>query len=402
MKHRISILLAVILLSIAGQPRAQSDVQLSGFGTLSASHLSSKQFDYAPNVQPYGPGRTVDTDFGLDSRLGLQLDGNLANNFRWTVQTTVYRQPDRDYRPVLTLAHATWIVVPEISLKLGRMQDNSFLASDYRLANLPNPWVRPPPEVYGIMPLIHEDGIAGTWKFPLGSGYTDVSLALTQGDFEGSRSNQTGVDPIKVRDLKRLVARWQESQWQLKASVSRREVTYLPDSMTRALNLMANFDPALARELALIDKRVDIYTLGASWEDNDWLVQAEWVKRRSVSAFANAEGGYLTLGRRLGAWMPFATISYRHTEGPSGSSGDATAQAILVKLFEGQRRNNRTLSLGTSYALSASQILRAQVDFINPGSPSWGSGPYHNHAPDFDPNRPPSARLYTLGVDFIF
>ncbi|MDD2743438.1 MAG: hypothetical protein PHV02_14325 [Rhodocyclaceae bacterium] len=395
-------LLILTLLVPALAAKADERLMLSGFGTLGAAWFSNETADFSTNTQPIGPGRSKTIDFGLDSRLGGQADIELGKHLQFTLQGIIQRRPGRDFKPEVSLAHLRWHPVENFSLRLGRTQDNSFLASEYRLANLPNPWVRPPPEVYGLIPLIYEDGLDANWRQAIGNGHLDLSLSLGRGDFSVARSNEAGLEAVDIRQTQRLVARWQGGNWQAKASYGTRQLSYAPAALQPAIDMVTRIDPASGAQLAIQDVALQTWTLGLAYDSDDWLLMAEWAQRRSVSAFADASGAYVLAGYRFGQTMPYAGIARRVTDGASVSSRNPLATAIIDEIYASQERKNITLTLGLNVALTPTVILRSQIDFIRAADNTWGAGPYNNHAPDYNDQHPPRERLISVGVDFIF
>jgi hypothetical protein len=247
LKPSIFLILWLFVLSVHAEDR----LRFSGFGSLEASWLSTNEVDFAPNVQAKGPGRSQEIDFGLDSRLGGQIDLQLHDALQVTVQGVIQRQPERNFKPAISLAHLRWQALDSLVFRFGRMQDNSLLASEYRLANLPNPWVRPPPEVYGVIPLIHEDGLDANWLIPFAGGNLDFTVSLSHGDYTAPRDNQAGVDSVEVRRTKRLVARWQSGNWLAKASWGEREISYAPTSLQPAIKTITTLDKNAGEQVSI-------------------------------------------------------------------------------------------------------------------------------------------------------
>ncbi len=172
--------------------------------------------------------------------------------------------------------------------------------------------------------------------------------------------------------------------------------------MQPAINAVASIDPASGAQLAIKNSDLETWTVGLAYDSEDWLVMAEWARRKSVSAFADADGAYLLAGYRFAQAMPYVGIARRATGGGSVSSSQPLAAAIINEIYAGQEHKNITLTLGLNVALTPMLILRSQIDFIRPADNTWGAGPYTNHAPDYNYQHPPGERLISLSADFIF
>ncbi|HLP30866.1 MAG TPA: hypothetical protein VK150_05855, partial [Geothrix sp.] len=71
-----------------------------------AARSSERNADFTLNiVQPKGPGFTRSTDFGSDSRVGLQVDLQMSQRFSAVVQGISERRYDDSFDPILSMAH---------------------------------------------------------------------------------------------------------------------------------------------------------------------------------------------------------------------------------------------------------------------------------------------------------
>ena len=76
-------------------------LEFGGFGTLGVAHSNNQQADYRAD-KPFaakGPGRSADWDAGLDSKLGLQLDGQFGEQWSAVLQLVSERQSDARWQP---------------------------------------------------------------------------------------------------------------------------------------------------------------------------------------------------------------------------------------------------------------------------------------------------------------
>ena len=89
----------------------------------------------------------------MDSRVGAQLNARFSPQVSAIVQVTSEQRYDGTYRPEVEWANIKYDVTPDFSIRAGRTVLPSFMVSDYRKVGYATPWVRPPVEVYSLMPL---------------------------------------------------------------------------------------------------------------------------------------------------------------------------------------------------------------------------------------------------------
>lgn len=79
-KHLATALSVGLGLAFSSATQAAPDFNLSGFGTLGATHSNEHEADYHSVVfQPNGPGNSAPWRYGVDTKLGVQLSANFGN-----------------------------------------------------------------------------------------------------------------------------------------------------------------------------------------------------------------------------------------------------------------------------------------------------------------------------------
>lgn len=396
----------LLLLIIAGQffsvaQAAENSWRFSGFGTIGGSWLSSSTADFATNTQPTGVGRTNEFDWGVDSRLGVQLDVDLTENIRLTAQAVSERNPDRTITPYLSLASLRYEFDNGLAVRLGRLQPASYLAAEYRLANFANPWVRTPETVYGLFPLVAQEAIEVRYPLETEYGVFTSWIGVSAYDAKASRSNEGGTDALKGRNGVYLGLKWQYGLWLAHFTWARTELTYTSPSIKAALTAMNWFDPIAAQQLAMNRAPISLASLGMTYEGSDWLMMAEWARRDSDAGLASAWGAYVTLGRHFDEALIYATVGRRDSLGYRASSNHPIANLIIQQIFAAQNYSQWTGSVGASYPVMENILLKCQVDWIAPDKGSYG--PYTNNDPlRYNLNNPSIETLVSVNLDFVF
>ena len=160
-----------VLVCLAGAPAVHPQVPaepkftLSGFGTLGVVHSSEDNADFLSGVfAQEGAGFSRSLSPEVDSRIGAQLIGNFTSRLTGTVQLIAEQDYEGGYEPQVEWANLKYQVTPQFSVRVGRTALASFLVSDYRKVGYAHPWVRPPSEVYGLVPVASADGVDASYK----------------------------------------------------------------------------------------------------------------------------------------------------------------------------------------------------------------------------------------------
>ncbi|MGR8929071.1 MAG: hypothetical protein ACU836_00420 [Gammaproteobacteria bacterium] len=378
-------------------------VSISAFGTLGGAWLSNSHVDYGLNIQPVGPGKTHDFDLGLDSRLGAQLNISLTPSTLITAQAVVERLPNNEFGPRLTQANIRQEITDDFAVRIGRMQSPVFLASEYRLANFSNPWVRTPHVVYGIYPLTHIDSAdlsyrmeTGVGTFSLNAGYGWLTYPIPLAS-QNSDTADLNIDDVIYANLK-----LDNGPWRVKLSWLHGHVTSHTEEIDKLIAFYQQFDPAAAQALRPDYLGVGIYTAGISYESESWLLMTEWGigLMDHATIIGTAHGGYLTVGYRFGRWMPHITLGYHAITDRRVHSPIPFIDLSLASLHQAQRSNYRTLAAGLNYTVTDSVILRGQVDLIDPTKNSHG--PYIGADQNYSFRNPGVDALFSLTLDFVY
>ena len=287
----------------------------------------------------------------------------------------------------------------------------SVLASDYRLANFSNPWVRTPSELYNLYPLTHLDSAEFTYRYDtdvgalsLNSGYGWLHYPLPiVTDGGGAGPGAVGYTNLKMDDVVYANLKLDNGPWRFKISwLHSRATIQIPD-VNELAAVVSMFDPIAGNRLNTNNQGGSLYSAGFSYDSKDWLVMLEWGLQRSdqpSAVFADKHGGYFTLGYHLDRWLPQITLGYQATTNRRVHSADPEADALLAEAHAYERTDYRTLALGLNYAATNNVILRGQVDFIAPMNNSFG--PYFQADSNYNFNHPGVDTLFTLSLDFVY
>lgn len=391
--------------------------RFSGFGTVGAAFSDNDGGDYTANFeQREGVGLTTTKDYGLDSIFGVQADLTLLDGLQATAQMQSRRLADGSSTPYFEWANLKYHFNEDLSLRVGRVVAPMFMVSESRAIGYSQITARLAPDVYQINPVSYLDGGGINYRFE----FNDVlfSANTTLGKFK--KALPTFFGELTTEFDARLINLSAES------GASTFRVGYVDAVANFSADLLNLVDFSLTEMInagvpnaALVDRHLQIeafkaafFDLGYTYDPGDYVVQAEYVIRRTDSFIVYDVDGFFVLGAvRLDSWTPF--LRYAQVDDlndkKSAPSIDATGfgapftdYATTVNIFTDVLKTydeRNTWTLGTRWDLADNYALKLQYDRVT--KPSGQSGLFINATPEFIASKQ-SVDVYSITLDFIF
>ncbi|MDE2433761.1 MAG: hypothetical protein KGN37_13055, partial [Burkholderiales bacterium] len=190
------------------------------------------------------------------------------------------------------------------------------------------------------------------------------------------------------------------------------------------INALGNNYAGLVNSNAVVNnKNVSFTGFGATYDQDNWIVTAEYTKRRSDNFVADTTGWYTNVGYRVGSFTPFVGLSrlsvnsYNVTHQPGNpTSGSAAADAGLATLRAGLGESlqsfmnveslaQHTYTIGSRWDVRPNVALKAQWDQIHKSAGQWGlfftPDPTTTAAQSFF-NNPRKVNVLTFSMDVVF
>ena len=387
-----------------------SGLRVSGFGTLGVVHANA----------PAGWGflRSIDqaandggTRADIDSRIGLQLNYSANSQFELVGQRLAARRANNaPANSAVEWAFAAYRPTSDITLRVGRLNVDQFVMSDYRNVGFAYLYVRPPVEFYGLIPTSLDGAdLSRTWN---GEDSHWRAKAF------GGRAKISGVDLTQVFGL--TLAR-EAGGLLVRAGLSRAK---FPNGFPGAKPLLDGLDqlralpiPSIAAEASTLRTRLDyagtslMYaTLGATYEQAQWQWAAE-LTRASAGPSAAISAGYASVARRFDPVTLFGIASGATSNasvlampawgamlapifGPvAAQQAQGLAQVATTAVNRTMRQS--TYSLGARWDIHPQVALKLQWDHVRilaNGAQLWSNA-------TASPGR---ADLATVTMDFVF
>lgn len=350
---------ATAALYLAGPVQAEdSSWRFSGYGTVGAVVTDTDAVQYRSSLrQSHGADKTP--DFGVDSRLGAQLDYRLNSTFSAVAQALAARR-DGSEGPRVEWLFGQADVTSELALRAGRMVLPVFLFSDTRNVGYAQHWLRTPSEVYATYPSSSFDGGQLQWR----PRWNDVNFTV-QASLGKATANMyvfgVGLD-MKINNLRNLNVVAETGNWTFRLGGT------LTNSRLDAAGLGV-----------LQNVKDNFYGAGMQFDDGQWLLVGEFAMRRqSQGGAANSNAAYISGGRRFGAWLPYVTLAGFD---PKGAFYATTPTGV-------------TTALGVRWDVLPSVALKTQFESLIPTSQAYIPGQPGTVNDRF--------RTLSVAADFVF
>jgi hypothetical protein len=339
----IAIVLAAILLCPAGlraadETAAPSMFSLHGFGTLGIVHSDARDADFVGSpFQPNGAGYSRAWAPGVDSKVGLQVGAQITDKFSAIVQIVSQHIYDNTWRPGIEWANLQYQLTPDLSIRVGRTVAAPFMFSDTRLVAYTYPWIRPPLELYGELPVSNQDGADiiyhrhdGPVTQTLSVAYGQTNLNILGGGEVSARKFLEASDELELGSLTLRIG-----YTSLRATTDIPTLDPLFAGLTQFGAAVSSYGytavgtqaAALGTKYALLEQfpyAFSMATVGVSYDPGNWLLMSEWARTASDGLLASSTAWYLTGGRRFGKFTPYLTVGQVES-GHNADSGIATA-----------------------------------------------------------------------------
>lgn len=185
-----------------------STLRFNGFGTVGLTHANLPDgWGFRRDVSHPG---SIDhsTSAAVDSRLGLQLNYAPTRWLEFVGQAVLRQRSDQSSLAALEWAFVALRPTPDWTLRLGRINLDAFLLSDYRNVGFAYPWVRPEIGFYGTIPLYSITGGDLTRTWADGSTYWKAKLfagngSITVKQYQTDQASKTDLKPVLGLTLSR-------------------------------------------------------------------------------------------------------------------------------------------------------------------------------------------------------
>lgn len=348
------------------------ELSLTGFATIGAVYTDDSEAQFTR----WAVNKPSDTrlDFSPDSILGIQASLRVGPKSDATVQVVSSEDPMGSYTPRITWAFLRHALTPNLTIRVGRMRAPFFMLSDSLLVNYANLWVRPPVEVYSLVPVNELDGIDLLYRAQISGVEVEVHPYVGR-----SKLDLFDDSVVELRDTLGLNLAIRYNNLTLHFGHAEAKFGYFRNGGNSAAlaNVLRTAGPdgrALASEISGSDGHARFESIGFQWDDGQYIVTGEYAKRKTNRYISSTEGGYLSLGRRIGVVTPYISYAQQNSLEPTLRGTVPPGFGPSVELFNLVRNNaQHSVTLGTRWDLNRNTAVkaewsRAQLDDRSTGS----------------------------------
>ena len=317
-----------------------NNVTVNGFFTLSAG-MASNDAGYA------GYEKTL--DYVPETKVGLQAAFEVTESTFLIAQLVA--RAEQHWRPEMEWAFLSHTFDNDLTVRAGRLRVPLYMYSDYLEVNFAQPWLRPPEEIYAVVPVSSYEGIDLVYTIPFDEAEWQFQ-AFTGVGSDPDEETGFGTD-IEYDDVIGLASTFSYNSFSVRASYV---MTTLNSGQANVPGMdipLINFTDADARFIGL----------GVSYDDGDLLVVAEWTKSEVDGGATSAEGNwpdvdsaYITAAYRFGNITPYMTYAIMETT----DDNERDLNPVNKAVFNAERS---TYSAGLRYDINANMALKFDVTY---------------------------------------
>jgi len=354
----------------------------SAFGTLGEVHSSQDKADFTESVfQPNGAGHSRSWSPEVDSLIGGQISARITPELSAVIQVIAEQNYDGTYTPHVEWANIKYQFMPDLSVRIGRVELPTFLFSDTRKMGYAYPWVRPPVEVYGLVPITVSDGADINYRANLGDATnttqaSDVQSNATRPNNEGTAIARDSLNLSNTTEYKSLTFR-------LSYQHARLTLASL-DGFFDAFKMFGPQGVAISNKYNSDSKPVVTEVIGASYDPGHWFLISEWGHTRFNSFLGELTAWYASGGYRAGRFTPYLTYARERADSnsdpgltltgvPPAMIGIATGLNATLNTVLQAIPAQSTVSLGMRWDFYKNVDLKVQFDHTRIGAGSDGT-----------------------------
>jgi len=351
-----SLALATACCLASGIASAAVDVKTNGFLTAGAAMIDE-------------PDSTTDSfvndrlGFEYDSRMGLQFSAKVNPQLEFTSQL-LSRARIEGWDVKADWAFAEYKLNKNVSVRAGRIRLPLYLASEYVEVGYAYPWVRPPAEVYRLVPVNALSGVSTPLKANLSgmdllvqpfAGSLNTDLASRGLVVPVVADNMAGASIDLSNDTVRFHAMYFTAKVQADVAVPIPlcGVPLAPPCPSGLGTIYGSADVAVLDTSAF-----SAWDVGMTVDWRNIVLMTEYAQDNAGTAMDNQFGWYATLGYKMGNVLPYVTYAQRRSDKIVDDPNTAAYEPALISGFH---QSQDSIALGLRYNVGNASALKFEV-----------------------------------------
>jgi hypothetical protein len=370
-------------------------VTISGFGTAALTATDTDDAEFIRPNQSNGVGKSPRT--GVDSNFGLQATAKFSKDFSGTVQGLVRKNANDYYGAELAWAFLKYKLNDDFTFRAGRMGTPIYMISDFRNVGYANTMIRPPAEVYRQVTGGSFDGVDVVYQHSFGDNTVTAQFGAGQ-----SKNKSPGNSYVEFKPVTALHILLENGPFTLRFGRADANFDVVDNAPLNGLlaTLRSVGLNQVANDFKVEDVKGSFTSLGGMVDYNNFLVQAEFAKRKTESRVVmDTTSYYAMLGYRYGKVTPYYYYGNIKQDSPRDYAGLPTTGPLapITAAVNGVAKAalQSTNAVGVRWDFNKSAALKVQVDRVRPKD---GPGAFVNVKPGFTG----PVTVYAAGIDFVF
>ncbi len=319
-----------VLALLCSAPMAAADVSFNGFASVGIGVA-----DEDANTRGYNKDFSATPDSLAAAQFGYQINDNMSATLQ-----IIARGAD-DWDPEMEWAYLTYAFDNGALIRGGKLRLPLYMYSDYLDVRYAQPFLRPPAEVYNIVPFSSYTGVDAVIPFAIGDGTLSLQALLGT-----TKDESTAGGAVVEFEMKNLIGA--NLTWEWNDLYAR--VVYAGGDLEA--------DPAAGGGVGslLNDKKGTFAGVGLRYDPGQFFVLGEYGTRKVDDQFADAEGAYIGAGYRFDKLTPYLLVGYSQTTDDSDRAG----MPPLQQAFDYERKN---VSVGLRYDFMDNVAAKFDVSY---------------------------------------
>lgn len=385
----------IIYLSIMIAP-AKAEIDLSGFATIGLTNSNDDELIFQSSLDRIPESGL---NWQTNSLFGLQINYRVSNNVDIVVQGLLEHKHHDSVSDILEMAFVRYRFNRNWSARLGRLNYNAYLLSEYLNVGYSTLWATPPMEFYTPSSNIsYIDGAEVEYRKSVSAGTVQATFAYGKSQAKVASTGENYW--FEYESVVNGSLSFETDKWRLKATLShfRGKDSYfgsLTEFQQQLPSVPSDWWPAaadFAKALDFEDKDVTYAALGYHYNNGSWLLMSEiamlnidWV------VLNNLAYGYTSVGYIVGDVTPYITYANLNTTDKRTIVAEPAYDAVpteqarlgLLAMHQGSqnlldisRMDQQSLSAGVRWDIGARWAVKGQVSryqLRGPGYGAWGS-----------------------------
>ncbi|MDC8829926.1 hypothetical protein [Alteromonas gilva] len=377
-------------------PIATADIEVSGFATAGFTTSNDDELIFQSSLDRI-PEAGI--NWQTNSLLGVQINYQVSDELDIVVQALLEHKHNNSIADFLEMAFVRYRFNRNWSARLGRLNYNAYLTSEYLNVGYSTLWASPPTEFYTPSSNIsYIDGAELEYRKSVSTGIMQATFAY--GDSQANIAS-TGDDYwLKYKRVVNGSLSFETSSWGIKATLSHfhGEDSYfgsLNDFQRRLPSIPESWWPTagnFARAIDFKGKQITYAALGYHYNNGTWLLMSE-VAMLDIdwALLNNLAYGYTTFGYIYGDVTPYITLAKLNTTDKRTVLAEPDYEGVPTRdgrqalsrmhrgsqnLLDISRMQQQSVTAGARWDIDERWALKGQVaryQISGPGYGIWGS-----------------------------